>query len=162
MIHLDGGLRRGEGVQTVQVWLPDETVQAFTEFLVGNQRPADHTHRRRLSIVERALRKLLTCMSPAPCALLQRCAFTGKHPEIRGHMVHFPRNTRIFTPAFEFQYGTEENKIQGMFRESFQRNMPSSFPGYSRDRYQAGFRWKAPSAWCVAAIRWALETSAGA
>ncbi len=39
--------------QKVGSWLPDETVQAFQEFLVGIKGPSDHPHWRRYAFPER-------------------------------------------------------------------------------------------------------------
>ena len=50
-----------------QSWLPDETVQAFDEFLVGIKGPAHHAHRRRHPSLNVGLRKLLdlyVCLRP--------------------------------------------------------------------------------------------------
>jgi len=59
-----------------QSWLPDETVEAFKEFLVGIKGPVDHPHRRRHPFVECCATQIigLVCLS-APCALLQRRPF---------------------------------------------------------------------------------------
>jgi isocitrate dehydrogenase len=101
-------------------WLPDETVEAFTEFLVGIKGPLTTPIGGGIRSLNVALRKqldLYVCQRPVRY-------YTGvpspvKHPEYVD-MVIFRENTEDIYTGIEFQYGTEENKkFKQLFKEAF-------------------------------------------
>ena len=91
-------------------WLPDETIQAFREFLVGIKGPLTTPIGGGIRSLNVALRKALdlyVCQRPVRY-------FTGvpspvKHPEYVD-MVVFRENTEDIYAGIEFEYGTQENK----------------------------------------------------
>ena len=103
-----------------QNWLPDETTQAFNEFLVGIKGPLTTPIGGGIRSLNVALRKLLdlyVCQRPVRY-------YTGvpspvKHPEYVD-MVIFRENTEDIYTGIEFAYGTEENKkFKQLFKEAF-------------------------------------------
>src|SRR5512140_3513285 len=103
-----------------QNWLPDETVQAFTEFLVGIKGPLTTPIGGGIRSLNVALRKLLdlyVCQRPVRY-------YTGvpspvKHPEYVD-MIIFRENTEDIYTGIEFKYGTEENqKFKQMLKDGF-------------------------------------------
>jgi len=103
-----------------QTWLPDETTQAFREFIVGIKGPLTTPIGGGIRSLNVALRKLLdlyVCQRPVRY-------YTGvpspvKHPEYVD-MVIFRENTEDIYTGIEFQYGTEDNtKFLKLFKENF-------------------------------------------
>ena len=143
-----------------QSWLPDETTEAFKEFLVGIKGPLTTPIGGGIRSLNVALRKLLdlyVCQRPVRY-------YTGvpspvKHPEYVD-MVIFRENTEDIYTGIEFQHGTEENK---KFKEVFQEAFPKE---YSKIRFPntAGIGLKPISVegterLARAAIRWALANN---
>ncbi|KAB2880220.1 NADP-dependent isocitrate dehydrogenase [bacterium] len=103
-----------------QSWLPDETVEAFKEFLVGIKGPLTTPIGGGIRSLNVALRKLLdlyVCLRPVrwykgvPSPVI--------HPEYVD-MVIFRENTEDIYTGIEFQYGTEDNKkFKQVFKEAF-------------------------------------------
>lgn len=139
-------------------WLPDETIQAFQEFLVGIKGPLTTPIGGGIRSLNVALRKALdlyVCQRPVRY-------FTGvpspvKHPEYVD-MVVFRENTEDIYTGIEFEAGTEENKrFVGLLKDNFPKE-------YSKIRFpnSAGFGLKPVSQEGTerlvrAAIRWGLE-----
>ena len=103
-----------------QTWLPEETIEAFQEFLVGIKGPLTTPIGGGIRSLNVALRKLLdlyVCQRPVRY-------YTGvpspvKHPEYVD-MVIFRENTEDIYTGIEFEYGTEENqKFKDMLKEAF-------------------------------------------
>jgi isocitrate dehydrogenase len=101
-------------------WLPDETAQAFTEFMVGIKGPLTTPIGggiRSLNVALRQLLDLYVCQRPIRY-------FTGvpsplKHPEYVD-MIVFRENTEDIYTGIEFQYGTEDDrKFMSLFKEAF-------------------------------------------
>ncbi len=107
-----------------QNWLPDETTEAFKEFLVGIKGPLTTPIGGGIRSLNVALRKILdlyVCQRPVRY-------YTGvpspvKHPEYVD-MVIFRENTEDIYTGIEFQYGTEENK---KFKELFKEAYPKEY-----------------------------------
>ncbi|HET9910201.1 MAG TPA: NADP-dependent isocitrate dehydrogenase [Anaerolineales bacterium] len=107
-----------------QSWLPDETTEAFKEFLVGIKGPLTTPIGGGIRSLNVALRKLLdlyVCLRPVRY-------FSGvpspvKHPE-KVDMVIFRENTEDIYAGIEFANGTEENK---KFRELFKEAFPKEY-----------------------------------
>ena len=140
-----------------QSWLPDETTEAFKEFLVGIKGPLTTPIGGGIRSLNVALRKLLdlyVCQRPVRY-------YTGvpspvKHPEFVD-MIIFRENTEDIYTGIEFQYGTEDNKrFKEVFREAFPKE-------YAKMRFPdtAGIGFKPVSVEGTerlvrAAITWAL------
>jgi isocitrate dehydrogenase len=101
-------------------WLPDETIAAFTEFLVGIKGPLTTPIGGGIRSLNVALRKqldLYVCQRPVRY-------YTGvpspvKHPEYVD-MVIFRENTEDIYTGIEFQYGTDDNrKFKQLFKDAF-------------------------------------------
>jgi isocitrate dehydrogenase len=101
-------------------WLPDETVQAFKEFLVGIKGPLTTPIGggiRSLNVALRIALDLYVCLRPIRY-------FTGvpspvKHPEYLD-MVIFRENTEDIYSGIEFEYGTADNKkFKALLKEEF-------------------------------------------
>jgi isocitrate dehydrogenase len=106
--------------QKVGSWLPDETVQAFMEFLVGIKGPLTTPIGGGIRSLNVALRKALdlyVCLRPVRY-------FAGvpspvKHPEYVD-MVIFRENTEDIYTGIEFEYGTEGNRqFKLLLKEAF-------------------------------------------
>jgi len=103
-----------------QSWLPDETTDAFKEFLVGIKGPLTTPIGggiRSLNVQLRKVLDLYVCLRPVRW-------YTGvpspvKHPE-NVDMVIFRENTEDIYTGIEFANGTEDNKkFKSLFKEAF-------------------------------------------
>jgi isocitrate dehydrogenase len=141
-----------------QAWLPDETVQAFTEFMVGIKGPLTTPIGGDIRSFNDALCKLLdlyVCQRPVRC--YKGVPSPVKHPEYV-NMVIFRENTEDIYTGIEFFNGTEDNiKFKKMFKEAFPKE-------YAKMRFPdtAGIGVKPVSVEGAerlvrAAIRWSLE-----
>jgi len=139
-------------------WLPDETVEAFQEYLVGIKGPLTTPIGggiRSLNVALRQALDLYVCLRPVRY-------FTGvpspvKHPEYVD-MVIFRENTEDIYTGIEFEYGTNENKL---FKSVLAENFPAE---YKKIRFPdtAGYGVKPVSKEGTerlvrAAIKWALD-----
>jgi len=139
-------------------WLPDETVHAFEEFLVGIKGPLTTPIGGGIRSLNVALRKALdlyVCLRPVRY-------FTGvpspvKHPEYVD-MVVFRENTEDIYTGIEFEFGTEDNR---RFMELLREHFPQE---YAKIRFPntAGIGLKPISKEGTfrivrAAIQWALD-----
>ena len=105
-------------------WLPDETVQAFTEFLVGIKGPLTTPIGggfRSLNVTLRILLDLYVCLRPV--RYYQGVPSPVKHPEYVD-MVIFRENTEDIYTGIEFIQGTEENR---KFKSLMKENFPKEF-----------------------------------
>lgn len=105
-------------------WLPDETVEAFKEFLVGIKGPLTTPIGGGFRSLNVALRKLLdlyVCLRPV--RWYKGVPSPVKHPEYVD-MVIFRENTEDIYTGIEFQFGTEENT---KFMELFEKNFPKEY-----------------------------------
>ena len=140
-----------------QSWLPDETTEAFKEFLVGIKGPLTTPIGGGIRSLNVALRKLLdlyVCLRPV--RYYNGVPSPVKHPEYVD-MVIFRENTEDIYTGIEFQYGTEDNK---KFKEVFKEAFPKE---YAKIRFPdtAGIGLKpisveGTSRLASAAISWAL------
>jgi isocitrate dehydrogenase len=110
-------------------WLPDETLQAFKEFMVGIKGPLTNPlgrGERPLNVTLRKELDLYVCMRPVRY-------FAGlpspvKHPEYM-NMVIFRENTEDIYTGIEFENGTEKNL-------RFKQNLKEQFPAeYKKMRF---------------------------
>jgi isocitrate dehydrogenase len=101
-------------------WLPDDTVDAFREFLVGIKGPLTTPVGggiRSLNVALRQMLDLYVCLRPVQY-------FAGvpspvKSPE-KVDMVIFRENTEDIYAGIEFQFGSEEvGKFKQLFKEAF-------------------------------------------
>jgi isocitrate dehydrogenase len=138
-------------------WLPDETVQAFTEFLVGIKGPLTTPIGggfRSLNVTLRILLDLYVCLRPV--RYYKGVPSPVKHPE-HVDMVVFRENTEDIYTGIEFPNGTEENK---KFKSLLKENFPKEF-GKIRFPGSAGIAIKPVSVEGTerlvrAAIKWSL------
>jgi len=107
----------------LDTWLPDETVDAFREFLVGIKGPLTTPIGggiRSLNVALRQLLDLYVCLRPVRW-------FVGvpspvKHPE-KVEMVIFRENTEDIYAGIEFESGTEDaKKVLAFLKESFPKS----------------------------------------
>ncbi len=107
-----------------QSWLPDETVEAFKEFLVGIKGPLTTPIGGGIRSLNVALRKLLDLyVCQRPVRYYKGVPSPVKHPEYVD-MVIFRENTEDIYTGIEFRYGTEENK---KFMQLFKENFPKEY-----------------------------------
>jgi isocitrate dehydrogenase len=140
-----------------QTWLPDETVQAFSEYLVGIKGPLTTPIGGGIRSLNVALRKLLDLyVCQRPVRYYNGVPSPVRHPEYVD-MVIFRENTEDIYTGIEFQHGTEENR---RFKELLKQSFPKEF---AKIRFpdSAGIGVKpvsveGTSRLVRAAIRWAL------
>ncbi len=138
-------------------WLPDETTEAFKEFLVGIKGPLTTPVGGGIRSLNVALRKLLDLyVCQRPVRYYNGVPSPVKHPEYVD-MVIFRENTEDIYTGIEFQQGTEENR---KFKELLKETFPKEF---AKIRFPdtAGFGVKPVSVQGTerlvrAAIQWAL------
>jgi len=101
-------------------WLPEETTEAFREFLVGIKGPLTTPIGGGIRSLNVALRKLLDLyVCQRPVRYYSGVPSPVKHPEYVD-MVIFRENTEDIYTGIEFQYGTEDNqKFKDLFKEAF-------------------------------------------
>jgi isocitrate dehydrogenase len=141
-----------------QSWLPDETTEAFKEFLVGIKGPLTTPIGGGIRSLNVALRKLLDLyVCQRPVRYYKGVPSPVKHPEYVD-MVIFRENTEDIYTGIEFQHGTEENK---KFKELFKEAFPKE---YAKMRFpdSSGIGFKPVSEEGTerlvhAAISWALQ-----
>jgi isocitrate dehydrogenase len=91
-------------------WLPEETVQAFQEYLVGIKGPLTTPIGGGIRSLNVALRKALDLyVCQRPVRYFPGVPSPVKHPEYVD-MVIFRENTEDIYTGIEFEYGTQENK----------------------------------------------------
>jgi isocitrate dehydrogenase len=104
-----------------QSWLPDETVQAYSEFLVGIKGPLTTPIGggiRSLNVALRQLLDLYVCMRPV--RYYKGTPSPMKRPQ-DVNVVIFRENSEDIYTGIEYQHGTEENKkFLEMLRDNFQ------------------------------------------
>jgi isocitrate dehydrogenase len=138
-------------------WLPDETVQAFTEFIVGIKGPLTTPIGggfRSLNVSLRILLDLYVCQRPV--RYFNGVPSPVKHPEYVD-MVIFRENTEDIYTGIEFINGTEESR---KFKSFLKENFPKE---YAKIRFPdtAGIALKPVSVEGTerlvrAAIKWSL------
>jgi isocitrate dehydrogenase len=106
--------------QMSQNWLPDETTQAFKEFLVGIKGPLTTPIGggiRSLNVALRQLLDLYVCLRPV--RYFNGVPSPMKRPQ-DVDIVIFRENTEDIYTGIEFQYGTEEHKkFMELFKKTF-------------------------------------------
>ena len=139
-------------------WLPDETVQAFKEYLVGIKGPLTTPIGGGMRSLNVALRKALDLyVCQRPVRYLLGVPSPVKHPEYVD-MVIFRENTEDIYSGIEFEYGTPANR---QFMALLKENFPAE---YDKIRFPetSGIGIKPVSKegsvrLVRAAIQWALE-----
>jgi isocitrate dehydrogenase len=105
-------------------WLPDETIQAFKEFLVGIKGPMTTPVGGGIRSLNVALRKdldLYTCLRPV--RYYQGVPSPVVHPEVVD-LVIFRENTEDIYTGIEFEYGTPEH---ARFMALLKKNVPDEY-----------------------------------
>jgi isocitrate dehydrogenase len=108
----------------LQTWLPDETIDAFREFLVGIKGPLTTPIGggiRSLNVALRQLLDLYVCLRPV--RWFKGVPSPVKHPE-KVNMVIFRENTEDIYAGIEFAAGTEDAK---KFAEFLKGNFPAQY-----------------------------------
>ena len=139
-------------------WLPDETVQAFQEFLVGIKGPLTTPIGGGIRSLNVALRKALDLyVCQRPIRYFSGVPSPVKHPEYVD-MVVFRENTEDIYTGIEFEYGSEDNR---RYMELLKEHFPKD---YAKIRFPetAGIGIKPVSKegterLVSAAIRWTRE-----
>jgi isocitrate dehydrogenase len=139
-------------------WLPDETVQAFTEFLVGIKGPLTTPISGGFRSLNVALRKLLDLfVCQRPVRYYAGVPSPVKHPEYVD-MVIFRENTEDIYTGIEFQFGSDDNK---KFMKEFKDSFPKEFAKMRfPDTSAIGIKpvsVEGTERLVRAAIRWALD-----
>ncbi|RJP52695.1 MAG: NADP-dependent isocitrate dehydrogenase [Anaerolineaceae bacterium] len=143
-----------------QNWLPDETTEAFKEFLVGIKGPLTTPIGGGIRSLNVALRKILDLyVCQRPVRWYKGVPSPVRHPEYVD-MVIFRENTEDIYTGIEFANGTEDNKkFKEMFKEAFPKE-------YAKMRFpdSAGLGIKPVSVEGTerlirAAIQWALDNN---
>jgi isocitrate dehydrogenase len=143
-----------------QSWLPDETVLAFKEFMVGIKGPLTTPIGGGIRSLNVALRKALDLyVCQRPVRYFNGVPSPVKHPEYVD-MVIFRENTEDIYTGIEFANGTPDNK---KFKELFKDNFPLE---YAKMRFpdSSGIGIKPVSVQGTerlvrAAINWALKNN---
>jgi len=139
-------------------WLPDETVQAFQEFLVGIKGPLTTPIGGGIRSLNVALRKALDLyVCQRPVTYFAGVPSPVKHPEYVD-MVVFRENTEDIYTGIEFELGSQDNR---RFKELLKEQFPKEFTKM-RFPETSGIGIKPVSQEGTArlvraAIRWALE-----
>src|SRR5512141_1549493 len=108
----------------LQTWLPDETIDAFREFLVGIKGPLTTPIGggiRSMNVAPRQLLDLYVCHRPV--RWFKGVPSPVKHPE-KVNMVIFRENTEDIYAGIEFAAGTDEAKKVGAF---LKENFPAQY-----------------------------------
>ena len=124
----------------VNSWLPDETVEAFREFLVGIKGPLTTPIGggiRSLNVALRQLLDLYVCLRPV--RWFKGVPSPVKHPE-KVDMVIFRENTEDIYAGIEFESGSEDaKKFLAFLKEAFPKIVRQDpLPRDQRHRHQAG------------------------
>ena len=109
---------------TVNSWLPDETVEAFREYLVGIKGPLTTPivgGIRSLNVALRQMLDLYVCLRPV--RWFKGVPSPVKRPD-KVDMVIFRENTEDIYAGIEFEQGTEANR---RFIELFKANFPKEY-----------------------------------
>jgi isocitrate dehydrogenase len=126
-------------------WLPDETVEAFKEYLVGIKGPLTTPVGggiRSLNVALRQLLDLYVCLRPVQ--YFQGVPSPVKHPE-RVDMVIFRENTEDIYAGIEYPGGSvEAQKLLDFLAQEF----PKDF-----DKIRFGTKEKAESFWNAAGVK---------
>ena len=125
-----------------QSWLPDETTEAFKEFLVGIKGPLTTPIGGGIRSLNVALRKILDLyVCQRPIRYYNGVPSPVKHPEYVD-MVIFRENTEDIYAGIEFQDGTEDNKkFKELFKEAFPKEyakmrFPDTIWNWSQTRFR--------------------------
>jgi len=108
----------------VDNWLPDDTIEAFKEFLVGIKGPLTTPVGggiRSLNVALRQMLDLYVCLRPVQ--YFQGVPSPVKHPE-KVNMVIFRENTEDIYAGIDYQGGSPEAK---KILEFIQRELPAAF-----------------------------------
>ena len=104
-------------------WLPDETVEAFREFLVGIKGPLTTPIGggiRSLNVALRQMLDLYVCLRPV--RWFQGVPSPVKHPE-KVDMVIFRENTEDIYAGIEFESGSEDaKKVLAFLKDNFPKS----------------------------------------
>jgi len=113
----------GKSFARFKTWLPDETVEAFREFLVGIKGPLTTPVGggiRSLNVALRQMLDLYVCLRPV--RWFEGVPSPVKHPE-KVDMVIFRENTEDIYAGIEFESGTDDvKKVLAFLKETFPKS----------------------------------------
>src|SRR5882724_6500569 len=139
----DAAVKKAFGGKTAKdkfdSWLPDDTVEAFREYLVGIKGPLTTPVGggiRSLNVALRQLLDLFVCLRPVQ--YFKGVPSPVKHPE-KVNMVIFRENTEDIYAGIEYAAGTPESQ---KILDFFQKEFPKEF-----DKIRFGTREKAAEFW---------------
>ncbi len=119
-IHWMEVLAGQKSFDALQTWLPDETTEAFREYLVGIKGPLTTPIGggiRSLNVALRQMLDLYVCLRPV--RWFKGVPSPVKHPE-KVNMVIFRENTEDIYAGIEFAAGTDDSKkILAFLKENF-------------------------------------------
>jgi Isocitrate dehydrogenases len=125
-------------------WLPDDTVEAFREYLVGIKGPLTTPVGggiRSLNVALRQLLDLFVCLRPIQ--YFKGVPSPVKHPE-KVNMVIFRENTEDIYAGIEYAAGTPEaQKVLDFLQKEFPKQFEKIRFGTKKKRRLFG-RWSAP------------------
>ena len=128
-------------------WLPDATVEAFRDYLVGIKGPLTTPVGggiRSLNVALRQILDLYVCLRPV--RYFKGVPSPVLHPE-RVDMVIFRENTEDIYAGIEFENGSEENsRLKALLKEHFAT--PESASRIQQAWGSSRFHRKVPAAWC--------------
>jgi isocitrate dehydrogenase len=139
-------------------WLPDETVQAFDEFLVGIKGPLTTPIGGGIRSLNVALRKALDLyVCQRPVRYFQGVPSPVKRPQ-DVDMVVFRENTEDIYTGIEFEYGSDDNRrFKDLLKEQFPKEYAKiRFPETSGIGVKPVSR-EGTARLVRAAIRWSLD-----
>jgi isocitrate dehydrogenase len=148
----------GKAFEMFGEWLPEETISAFREYLVGIKGPLTTPVGGGIRSLNVALRKeldLYVCLRPV--RYVQGVPSPVKRPE-DVDMAIFRENTEDIYAGVEFEHGSEENqRFKDLLQESFPEEFDKlRFPGSSGIGLKP-VSLEGSERLVRAAIRWALE-----
>jgi isocitrate dehydrogenase len=141
-------------------WLPDATVHAFQEYLVGIKGPLTTPIGGGIRSLNVALRKALDLyVCQRPIRYFRGVPSPVKHPEYVD-MIVFRENTEDIYTGIEFEYGTEDNRrFKQLIQEAFPKEFAKiRFPATSGIGLKPVSR-EGTSRLVQAAITWALQNN---
>ena len=144
-------------------WLPDETVEAFREYLVGIKGPLTTPIGggiRSLNVALRQLLDLYVCLRPV--RWFKGVPSPVKRPD-KVNMVIFRENTEDIYAGMEFESGSEDvKKMLAYLKEAFPVVQEGALPGHLRRRPQARVEGGQRAAWSGRPLTTPLPTAARA
>jgi len=133
-----GGFCGRDRVPEANNWLPDETVKAFHDYLVGIKGPLTTPVGKGIRSLNVALRQMLdlyVCLRPV--RWFKGVPSPVKHPE-KVDMVIFRENTEDIYAGIEYAAGTPKRRRSSIFSQKSSRKILRRFVLARSRRHRAG------------------------